>query len=594
MMRWLMFVLLVVAGAAMVLSFQLDLGQVSPEPRPVRDVVQPAPPRRAALPAEAPSTQTVAQGPIHFTDVRAAAGVDFVHTSGDSPEKPYPAANGSGVAAFDFDLDGNVDLYFLTGTQFPLDAGRTSPCNRCFRNLGGWEFVDVTRQAGLGEAGYSAGVAVGDFDADGFPDVFVNGYGRKRLFHNRGDGTFADVTERAGIDNSNWGTGAAFFDYDSDGLIDLYVCNYAPADLSPDLFCGNQKLGIRIYCPPPMIEPARDVLYRNEGDGTFRNATREAGVDMPPARAQGIVAADFNRDGWIDLYVANDAQRNFLFLNTGAGSFREIAEASGTAHDDIGRSPSGMGVDAADGNHDGTIDLFVTNFAGEHNTYFENLGELMFREVSRARGLAAANTPYVGWGTVLADFDLDGWPDVIVSNGHVDNNLHELGRDAQFEQPAGLWLNRQGRFTYVGGPQAGDYFAVPHAGRALAIADLDNDGDFDVVVVHQDAFPALLRNDRVGPESGTPPVLIVRLIGTSSNRDAIGAELRLLGDTELGVRQVKGGGSYFAAHDLRQILALPVEPSSLKLSVRWPSGRETLVNEVRAGSRLQLVEPAFP
>ncbi|MGE5191863.1 MAG: FG-GAP repeat domain-containing protein, partial [Deltaproteobacteria bacterium] len=249
-------------------------------------VVEPAglPEAGRRAPDESPGCveKQVVPGPIRFTDVREVTSINFVHVSGDSPEKPYPAANGSGVAAIDYDLDGRIDLYFLTGTPFPLEAVRTAPCNRCYRNLGEWEFVDVTAATGLGESGYSAGVAVGDFDADGFPDVFVNGYGRKRLYNNRGDGTFADVTPQSGIDNSGWGTGAAFLDYDNDGLLDLYVCIYARADLGLDHFCGDRKKGVRIYCPPALIPPAPDALYHNEGNGLFQNANHVAGLGVAP------------------------------------------------------------------------------------------------------------------------------------------------------------------------------------------------------------------------------------------------------------------------------------------------------------------------
>ena len=530
------------------------------------------------------------RGPIFFTEVTAETGIDFVHSSGDMAEKPFPAANGSGAAAFDFDRDGLVDIYFLTGTPFPINPGPGTPICRCYRNLGDWKFADVTAASGLAENGYSAGVAVGDIDADGFPDVFINSFGVHRLYRNQGDGTFAEIAAAAKVATDAWGTSAAFFDYDNDGFLDLYCCHYAIWSLETNRYCGDQSRGIRIFCNPPSVEPAAHQLFRNSGAGEFFDTTAESGVAAGSGRGQGIIAADFNGDGLIDLYVANDLNPNLLFINQGNGKFSEKGAESGTATDFIGKVQAGMGVDAADFNRDGKLDLFVTNYEGEHNSLFENLGENQFQEVSRTLGLAAESIPWVGWGTRLIDLDLDGWCDVFVTNGHTDDNLREVGRDSPYDQPPGLWRNVNGRGVYVGGAAAGAYFAGTHVGRGMAVADFDNDGDWDLVIVHQNDSPAILRNDsRPNDEKRW---VRVELIGRTSNRDAIGAELKLTSpDGSVRVEQIKGGGSYLSAHDLRQILALDLDGAGSSLEIRWPSGKQSAVSPLVSGRTYQIVEP---
>jgi hypothetical protein len=519
----------------------------------------------------------------------AESGIDFVHESGDFGEKPFPAANGSGVAAFDFDLDGWVDLYFLTGSRVTFDPEwKSRPRNRCYRNLGDWKFREVTDPTRLGWSEFSAGVAVADVNSDGFPDVFVNCYRGDRLFLNQGDGTFVDASELSGVAADElWGTSAAFLDYDNDGLVDLYVANYAIWSMATNKYCGDRQRGVRTFCGPTTVDPAPHVLYHNEGDGRFRVATAEAGLDRRPGRGQGVVAVDFNLDGWTDLYVANDMNPNSLFINLGNGTFRDASEDSGTDVDYRGSSQAGMGIGVADANQDGLLDLFVTNYEGEHNAYYESRGLLIYQDVSRSRGLAAESIPWVGWGTALEDFDGDGWVDCVVTNGHTDNNFQELGRDSPYAQKPAVWKNTKGRFQHMPGSSVGEYFDKTHVGRGLAVADFDGDDRPDLVIMHQDAKPAVLRNLSAGPSSVT-----VRLVGVQGNRDAIGTTLET--DANGGTLfTVLSGGSYASEH--QRVVRLPGGENSTKqrgfLKIRWPGGAIQEWPIPQSGGSQVLTEP---
>jgi len=557
----------------------------------------PDPPTHAQGPGKLPS-KTVAtagsrrsaasQPSFQFVEMPSAStGVGFRHVSGNSMDKPFPAANGSGVGALDYDLDGRCDLYFATGTPFPLDRNRPSPINRAYRNLGGWKFEDVSRETGLGHNGYSSGIAVGDFDADGFPDVYVACFGTNQLYRNCGDGTFENVgTHRA--DGGDFSTSAAFLDYDGDGLLDVYVCNYGKWSYETNRFCGDRKRNIRIFCSPKSLEPERDVLLRNEGDGTFRDATAEAGLDRQVGRGQGVLAADVNDDGKTDLYLGNDIHPNFLYLNEGGGRFRDVSESSGSAYDAKGAMQAGMGVAGADVNRDGRWDLFVTNFEREHNTLYLQSAGGFFHDVSATHGLAAAAKPWVGWGTAFVDFDLDGWKDLIVTNGHVDDNLKQMGQDSPYDHPALVWKNVRGRFQLLG-ESVGAYFRKPHPGRGLAVADLDNDGDLDVIITHQDQTPALLRND-VKVRGMRPRSVTLRLIGTRSNRDAVGSRIVVASKTAPRIEQVQGGGSYLSAHDLRLIVAVADGETAVDVEIVWPSGRRDAVKQMLPGYQSDIVE----
>jgi hypothetical protein len=534
----------------------------------------------------APTITPAAQRPekVWFEQVRDT-GIDFRHVSGTNEEKPFPAANGSGLAAFDYDLDGRCDLYFATGKPFPIDPAEKSYFNRCYRNLGDWRFQDVTRQCGLGHDGYSAGVAVGDFDSDGFPDVFVACYGADVLYRNLGDGTFQRC-QRSGVEDERWAASAALFDADNDGLLDLYVCHYAKWTWDMRRWCGNQARNIREYCSPHSVEADDDVLFRNLGDGRFEDATAAMGLARPPARGQGVVAADLDDDGLCDLYIGNDLHPNFLFMNQGGGKFNDATESSGAAYNIRGNVQAGMGVDAADVTGDGRPELFVTNFSDEASTLYDNLGPGSFQDATMLRGIYADSLPFVGWGTVLVDFNLDGWPDVIVTNG-------PLRADHPPAFPPLLFENTGGKFRSLRA-EAGDYFTSIHDGRALAGADFDNDGDVDVVIGHHDGAPALLCNERLSPSAGGDRSITLRLVGTRSNRDCIGASIWTTYQGERRLTLVRGGVSYLSAHDPRLVIAASPGSDPVPCEIRWPGGEVTAVENLRPGGSYVIIQPTSP
>ena len=534
--------------------------------------------------------------PFHFTDMTARAGVTLTHVSGTTDQKPFPAANGSGVGVLDFDRDGQPDLCFATGTPIPVRPGPDRPTTRLLwnriandpdpdldsdsTNNSRWQFDDVTSQARLAHDGYSAGVAVGDFNSDGFPDVFFNCFGRNALFENQGDGTFQEIAVAAKTDDSRWGTSACFFDADNDGLVDLYLCHYAHWSLETNAFCGDRERGIRIFCNPKSVQPLDNVLLGNNGDGTFTDITARSGLDRQPGRSQGVVAADINVDGHIDLYVANDLHPNSLFLGDGSGHFRDASETSGASYSELGQSQAGMGVDTADLDGDGRPELFVTNFENEHNALYANLGNSLFQDVALVKGVAEKALPFVGWGTALADFDGDGAADIVVSNGHTDSNITEIRSNSLYLQPAVLWHNQgNGRFQEAA-TEAGSYFDPDnrHAGRGLVTVDLDNDADHDLVITHIDHTPALLRNDQL--RTLNVGRLQLWLIGTVSNRDAVGSRVLVRhSDTHTTAQQVRAGSSYLSAPDPRKLANRRApNPRAPRLDwnveVTWPSGRQ--------------------
>lgn len=570
---------------------------------------------------------SIASGPIQFEWMKDT-GVDFLHVSGNSPRRPFPAANGSGVASFDFDLDGLPELYFANGgrldfsdesvdasgqagssdatrgqaTRGQATAGQVTDSSLgdgFYQNLSGWQFRDIAEVACLGHTGFTAGIAVSDWNNDGFADLFLNCYGANVLYENLGDGTFSPV-ELDDAYATDWGTSACFLDVNNDGLLDLYVANYGNWSMESNSYCGDRQRGIRIFCSPKSIEPQLDRLYQNKGDGTFVEIGEASGINQRSARAQGVLAADVDQDGDTDLYVANDLHANSLFLNRGNGQFDDQSELSGAAYDPGGRAQAGMGIAFGDADQNGAFDLVVTNYEGESNAYYRNLSGL-FTDDSERQGLSITSTAWVGWGTSMTDFDGDGGLDVLVTNGHTDDNLHLMGKPSRHAQPPLLYHNENGRFQLVS-PAAGPYFQKAHVGRGLAISDLDADGVPDVVVGHQDGAPALLRNSsprRRGKERSSTAeparesenranprderigtnMIAIQLIGVESNRSAIGALVHVRYPTieEKYLHSLNSGGSYLSASQPLLFVPRPAHGDPIKLAVTWPGGQQSAV-----------------
>jgi hypothetical protein len=565
-------------------------------------------------------TKQTESSPFRFTEIAKEAGIDFVHFSGMTDQKYFPTANGSGVAMFDYDNDGLMDLYFASATSLPLGTGVKGP-NRLFKNLGNGTFRDMTDAAGLGFRGFCHGIIVGDIDNDGDQDVFLCNYGPNVLYLNNGNGTFKDISKSAGIDVSNWSSGGAMLDYDNDGDLDIYVANYGRWVYPEDHhLVGDLQKKIYLYSSPRTIKTVKHMFYRNNGNLTFTDVYdkvitiekevvtgQKEEVDpktkekkavevkqrqrVPHPRADGhgfgVVAADLNADGLVDLYIANDMNPNFLFLNRGDGTFDDVSEASGAAFDNNGMAQSGMGVDAEDVDGDGLPELYVTNFANEYDTLYMNFGKGVFYDNTAFFGLASDTMPFVKWGTALVDLDNDGWPDNFVTNGHVDDNRRELNQPVDYEQIPLLFRNLEGKRYRLSTKDVGAYFDSTHVGRGAAFGDLDNDGDIDIVVNEKDRPAAVLRNDTPTKNHWVRFVLQ----GTRSNRDAVGAKLEVETGQRVIHRQRKGGVSMESAHDPRVLIGVGSATELPRVTIRWPSGIVTTLEKVKVDQTHTVVEP---
>ena len=504
-----------------------------------------------------------------FEDVAAEAGLDFQHYSG-SPEKRYILESMSGgVAWIDFDRDGWMDLYLVNGGRWEeLVQGKRTVSNALYRNNGDGTFTDVTDKAGVGNRHWGMGVAAGDYDNDGWVDLFVCNYGPNTLYRNHRDGTFRDVTAAAGVGDGRWAVSASFGDYDADGLLDLYVTNTVQFDYKdPDPMECHYR-GITVQCGPLGMVGDSDILYRNSGDGTFSDVSEKAGVsEVTPSYGLGAIWSDYDNDGDLDLYVANDQMANFLFRNQGDGTFEETGLFAGAAFSDDGTAQGSMGVDFGDYDRDGLLDIYITHFSDDYNTLFRNLGQGRFRDMTRGAGLTFSSWPMVGWGTGFVDLDHDGWEDIFAANGHVFPQVDGYKIGTSFHQRSQVFRNLgKGKFQEV---SAGLDKLKSWSSRGVAFADYDNDGDIDIAVNNLDGVPWLLKNQK-GSEAGN--WLMLSLEGTRTNRSAIGARVSLETAEGKQMREVRGGSSYESTHDFRVHFGLGRLETVKKLTVRWTDG----------------------
>ncbi len=510
---------------------------------------------------------------VQFNDITSQSGITFKHAL--SAEKKYIAESMSGgVALFDYDNDGYLDIFFVNSLTVELLKANKKTRSVLYRNNHDGTFSDVTDKARVGDVGWGMGCAVGDFNNDGFDDLYVTSIGPDHLFKNNGNGTFTDVTQKAGVSDPRFSTGAAFLDYDNDGRLDLFVTNYVDFNMNNLPTFGEgptcQFKGVPVQCGPRGLAGAGDSLFHNNGDGTFTDVSKKAGVsDARGYYGLDVVGSDFDGDGWIDIFVANDSTPNFLYHNNGNGTFSEVGFESGTALDKNGNEQGCMGVTLGDYDHDGLLDLFITNFDDEYNVLYRNVGRGSFADVSYESGVAMVSLPYVGWGTKFFDFDNDGWLDLFVANGHAYPQ-----RDRYRQRKLLHRNNRDGTFTEVAA-QSGSALMEERASRGTAFGDIDNDGDVDIVVNDLDSAPQLLRNDGGNKNNW----IVVKTIGTKSNRNGIGAKVKVVSGDLTQVDEVQSGGSYISQNDFKLHFGLEKRTRVDLIQVRWPSGAvDTVTN----------------
>jgi hypothetical protein len=526
----------------------------------------------------------VAPSSIRFEDVTTAAGITFVHQSGASPDKRMVETFGSGVAWIDYDNDGFPDLFFVNGAP--------GSSNALYHNNRDGTFTDVTAKAGVagttaGAQVFKTGVSVGDFDNDGYLDLFVTALGPNTLYRNNHDGTFTDVSAKAGVAGtpSQWSTSSGFFDYDHDGHLDLFVANYVDYKVSDNPYCGLKKDGYRMYCDPKIFDGTAARLYHNNGDGTFTDVSQRAGIANPGGKALGVTFCDYDRDGWVDIYVANDTVRNFLYRNRHDGTFQDVTFAAGVGFDSNGKPRAGMGVDCADLDGNGLPDLFVTNFSEELNGLFMNRGDGTFEDAAAQPGLRSAFLA-LGFGAKLFDADNDGDLDIYVTNGHVIDNVKLYQPNLRYAQPDLLYENDgKGVFRDVTA-QAGPALKTERVGRGLAVADYDNDGRLDIAINNLGRPAVLLKNHSTSGGHW----LTIQAKGRHSNTFGLGATVTIETSEGTQVREINSAASYLSANDTRLHVGLGRATSVRRLEILWPGGGRQVLENVKADQVLVVEE----
>src|SRR6266436_1624585 len=549
---------------------------------------------RSVLPAVGPAqSATSPSDAAKLTDVTSALNINFEYVASHTSRKYLIETMGSGVALFDYDNDGRLDIFVVNGAPLsdPTPKGtipqKTGPkdWNRLFHQKRDGTFEDVTEKAGLQGVGYGMGVAVGDYDNDGFEDLFVTAYGGNKLYHNNGDGTFTDVTEKAGVSGSGWSTSAAWVDLDGDGLLDLVVLRYVQWDFD-DTWCGERREGYRAYCHPDAYRAIAPLVYHNDGNGHFTEISRKAGL-AEPGKGLGIAFGDYDRDGHLDLFVANDSMPEFLYHGKGDGTFEEVALRSGVAVDGEGHTYAGMGVDFADYNNDGPPDLVVTALASQMYALYRNNGDGTFTYDSYPSGLGRMTMKHSGWGVRFIDYGNDGWKGLLINQGHDLDTVQLTFPDLRYKEPMLLAKNTGNGFEDVSA-QAGEIFQKAWVGRGLAIGDIDNDGSLDAVVTSNDGALYVLHNSTRTQNHW----LTLELIGHRSNRDAIGAEVKLTSAKGSQWATVTTAGSYLSSSDKRVHFGLGAETVARTIEIRWPSGIRQTMKDVRVDEILKIEEPS--
>ena len=544
----------------------------------------------AQQPAEGVATASTSEA---FVDTTRQLGINFEYKASHTSRKYLLETMGAGVALFDYDNDGRLDIYLVNGAPLrdptPKETipQKTSSeyWNRLYHQKPDGTFEDVTEKAGLQGAGYGMGVAVGDYDNDGYEDLYVTAYGGNKLYHNNGDGTFTDVTRSTGVGGGGWSTSAAWVDLDGDGYLDLVVLRYLEWDFD-DIWCGEHKPGYRAYCHPDFFKPISPLVFHNNKDGTFTEVAQKIGLGKP-GKGLGLAIADYDRDGRIDLFIANDSMVEFLYHNKGDGTFEEVGLSSGVAVDIDGRTFAGMGVDFADYNNDGWPDIVVTDLANQRYALYQNNGDGSFSYASPAEGISQITLSHSGWGVRFLDYDNDGWKDLLIAQGHDLDTIELNYPNLHYREPMLLARNAGQKFVDVSA-DSGSVFRKPWVARGMAIGDLDNDGRLDAVVTTNDGPVHVLHNQ----EAAKNHWLLLKLVGHKSNRDAIGAEVSVATNAGSQYATVSTASSYLSASDKRVHFGLGTEKVAQKIEIRWPSGIRQTLKDIAADQILQIDEPS--